>query len=60
MKKLLLSLVLVPFLFACNPAVKKGATLTGKVQNGSSGFFMLGGPGGAKDTIHLERTVESL
>lgn len=51
MNKLLLSLVLIPFLFACNSAEKKGATLTGTVQNLSSGFFILGGPGGAKDSI---------
>jgi thiol-disulfide isomerase/thioredoxin len=54
MKNLLLSLVLVPFLFSCNPAEKKGADLTGKVQNLSSGFFILGGPGGAKDSIRLD------
>jgi thiol-disulfide isomerase/thioredoxin len=51
MKKLLVSLVLVPFLFSCNQVDKKGATLTGKVQNLTSGFFILGGPGGAKDSI---------
>lgn len=54
MKKLFLSFILIPFLFACNPAEKKGATLTGKVQNLTSGFFMLGGPGGAKDSIRLD------
>ncbi|MFA6128982.1 MAG: TlpA disulfide reductase family protein [Bacteroidales bacterium] len=54
MKKLLLSLLLAPFLFSCNPAEKKGATLTGRVQNLTSGFFMLGGPGGAKDSIKLD------
>jgi len=54
MKKLLLSLVLVPFLFGCNPASKKGADLTGKVQNLSPGFFILGGPGGARDSIRLD------
>lgn len=53
MKKLLLSLVLVPFLFACNPSAKEGAGITGKVQNLPAGFFILGGPGGAKDTIRL-------
>ncbi|MCX6223892.1 MAG: hypothetical protein NTV01_03960 [Bacteroidia bacterium] len=51
MKKLLLSIFLVPFLFSCNPAKKKGAALTGKVQNLTSGFFILGDPGGAKDSI---------
>lgn len=54
MKNLLLSLVLVPFLFACNPAEKKGAELTGKAQNLASGFFILGGPGGAKDSIKTD------
>jgi len=52
MKKLLLSFILVPFLFSCSPVEKKGANLTGKVQNLTSGFFILGGPGGAKDSIH--------
>jgi len=52
MKKILISLIIVPFLFACNPVAKKGADLTGKVQNLSAGFFILGGPGGAKDSIH--------
>jgi thiol-disulfide isomerase/thioredoxin len=54
MKKLLISLVLIPFLFSCNPAEKKGASLTGKVQNLTSGFFILGGPGGAKDSIRVD------
>jgi len=31
MKNLLISLLLVPFLFACGPVEKKGADLTGKV-----------------------------
>lgn len=54
MKKLLLSVFLVPFLFSCSPTVKKGAELTGTVKNLTSGFFILGGPGGAKDSIRLD------
>ncbi len=56
MRKLLLSFILVPFLFSCNPTVKKGAGLTGTVKNLTSGFFMLGGPGGAKDSIRPDAT----
>jgi thiol-disulfide isomerase/thioredoxin len=54
MKKLFILVALIPLLFACNPVAKKGATLTGKVTNLTSGFFMLGGPGGAKDSIRLD------
>ena len=54
MKKLLVCFVLVPFLFACNPAEKKGAVLTGKASNLSAGFFIMGGPGGGRDTVKLD------
>jgi thiol-disulfide isomerase/thioredoxin len=54
MKKLLISLSITALLFACTTADKKGAVLTGKVQNLSSGFFILGGPGGAKDSIRVD------
>jgi thiol-disulfide isomerase/thioredoxin len=54
MKNLLLSLILVPCLFACNQGGKDTVDLTGNVKNLPAGFFVLGGPGGAKDTITLE------
>jgi thiol-disulfide isomerase/thioredoxin len=54
MKKLFIAILLVPFIFACNPAAKKGAELTGKASNLASGFFILGGPGGAKDTVKTD------
>ncbi len=56
MKKLFLSFILIPFLFGCTPTVKKGAELSGTVKNLTSGIFVLGGPGGAKDSIHLDAT----
>jgi thiol-disulfide isomerase/thioredoxin len=45
--------LLVPFLFACNQTEKSGATLTGSTTNLTAGHFILGGPGGARDSIFL-------
>lgn len=56
MKNLFLPLLLIPFFFACTQTEKQGATLNGKVTNLASGFFILGGPGGAKDSIKLDAT----
>jgi thiol-disulfide isomerase/thioredoxin len=54
MKKVLISILLIPLFFACTTAEKKGATLSGKVENLTAGFFILGGPGGAKDSIKID------
>ncbi len=54
MKKVLLSFILIPFVFGCTPKAEKGAEITGTVKNLTSGFFILGGPGGAKDSIHID------
>jgi thiol-disulfide isomerase/thioredoxin len=54
--KNLLPFLLIPFFFACTQAEKQGATINGKVTNLASGFFILGGPGGIKDSIKLDAT----
>lgn len=52
MRKLLLITLIVPLLFACNQE-KEGTWLTGTAENVEAGFFILGGPGGAKDSVFI-------
>jgi thiol-disulfide isomerase/thioredoxin len=54
MKNLFLSLLLLPFIFACNTAEKKGAKFTGNVTGLDTTFFILGGPGGSRDTLRVD------
>ena len=54
MRKYLIIIVLIPLFFACTPAEKKGAVITGKVDNMQKEFFFMGGPGGARDSVFLD------
>ena len=52
MKKLFLLTLIIPLLFACNTG-DPVTMLSGTATNVEDGYFILGGPGGAKDTIIL-------
>lgn len=52
MKKLLYLVFLLPLFIACNQK-ETGTFLSGTADNLESGVFILGGPGGARDSIKL-------
>ena len=54
MKNLILILSIPVLLSACTGETPKGAVITGKAENLSEGMFILGGPGGARDTITVD------
>ncbi len=53
MRKLFLIIFLVPLLFACEQE-EEGTRLTGTADNLESGFFILGGPGGSRDSVFID------
>ena len=53
MRKLLI-IFIVPLLFSCNSEPQTGALLTGSVENLETGFFLMGGPGGSRDSIFTD------
>jgi len=53
MKKILFLLAVSALAFSCTEQ-KNGAVITGKADNLADGFFILGGPGGSRDTVKLD------
>ncbi|MCK5821712.1 MAG: TlpA family protein disulfide reductase [Bacteroidales bacterium] len=52
MKKLFVILLLFPLFFSCNQE-EPGTKITGMIDNLEAGLFVLGGPGGTRDTVLL-------
>lgn len=52
MKKLFVALLLLPLFVACNQE-ESGTKITGIFDNLESGLFIMGGPGGSRDTVLL-------
>ncbi len=55
MRKLLTFLLLIPLAFGCSPK-QEGVVLTGLIENLEKELFVMGGPGGSRDTVLLDET----
>ncbi len=56
MKNLLSLLLLAALLAGCAPKTPQGASVTGLIDNLEKGAFVMGGPGGARDSVFLDET----
>ena len=56
MRKISLLFMLLPLFFGCAPKEKQGVSLTGLIENPNKDFFVLGGPGGSRDSVYLDST----
>jgi len=52
MKKLFVAILMLPLFIACNPK-ESGTKITGFFDNLEAGMFIMGGPGGSRDTVLL-------
>lgn len=55
MRKKWIFLLLIPFVFGCNPE-HEGVILTGLIENLDNELFVMGGPDGSRDTVLLDET----
>ncbi len=54
MRKTILLLAMGAMVFSCTEQAKQGAVITGTAQNLTNGLFILGKPGGGRDTVKLD------